>query len=427
MHTQIKRLALGGLAAALVLVPWAGPASGAPAPDPVDTWLERHAERPAALGKIADPAVVVGLGESVHGAHEQATLKHNALRRLVTRHGFRSVAWEEDWTTGRAIDRYLASGHGRAGALVRRMTGQWQSRETVRTLRWLRSFNVDHPNDRVRFVGVEYYYTGRPAYDAVRRYVARVAPRLLPALRADFRVIYPSLADAAAYAEEPRKARYIRHAHHLARLVARIDRPAADPVYALVRRHTQQIVSFHEHYALALEDQDDYRELHAARTLRWWQWHSDDRVVYWAAMPHTAAARHLRIALPGAPDFSYRATGSYLRDWYHRRYLSVTFTMDRGAVGLAPAEVTEQPPAEPGWFEASLAEVSRDRFLVDLRAHAPDPVQAWLAAPITTRGMPWAPGSTVTGGRADRWFDVVVHVQRVTPQHAQASPRSSST
>lgn len=78
-------------------------------------------------------------------------------------------AWEEDWTTAYEIDRYLATGQGDPVSLVGQMTGQWQSRETVELFRRLRAFNA-HCHDPVRFIGVEYYYTGRLAYDAVDAY-----------------------------------------------------------------------------------------------------------------------------------------------------------------------------------------------------------------------------------------------------------------
>jgi len=422
MTNTRARLVATALATALV----AAPASAAPAPadEPVVQWLEGHARGLPALDATVKGATVVGLGESVHGAHEEAVLKLRALKRLVTRRGFRSIAWEDDWTTGRAIDRFVTSGRGRLVKLVGRMTGQWQSRETVRTLRWLRAFNEAHPGDLVRFVGVEYYYTGRPAYNAVKRYVAASAPRLLPSLRADFRKIYPNRANPMVYADqyraEPHKGPFIRHAHHLARLVSKIPHRHGDAAHALAAHHARQILSFHEHYALLPDSQDDYREAHAARNLRWWQRRTGDRVVYWAALPHTAAAPRLRIALPGGPDFRYRATGSHLREWYGDRYVSVAFTFDHGRVGL-PGEVVPQPPAEAGWFEAPLGRVDRGRFLVDLGDPAPPAVRRWLGARLTTRGLPWAPGSTVTGGSPARWFDALVHVQRVTPQRGLAS------
>jgi erythromycin esterase-like protein len=100
----------------------------------VTGWAERHAVPlatvdPAAplddlafLRRSVGRAQVVGLGESVHGAAEEETLKHRLLRFLVERMGFRSVAWEEDWTTGLAIDRYVTTGAGDPDALVHRMS-----------------------------------------------------------------------------------------------------------------------------------------------------------------------------------------------------------------------------------------------------------------------------------------------------------------
>lgn len=103
-------------------------------------------------------------------------MKHRVLRFLVEDRGLRSVAWEEDWTTGVEIDSYIRTGVGDVDAIVREMSPQWQWREVAEVLRWMRDFNARRA-DKVRFVGVEhYYFTRRPAYDAVTAYVARVAP-----------------------------------------------------------------------------------------------------------------------------------------------------------------------------------------------------------------------------------------------------------
>ena len=64
------------------------------------------------LRRAIGDAEIVGLGESTHGAAEEETLKHRTLRLLVERMGFRSVAWEEDWSTGLQIDRYIRTGKG---------------------------------------------------------------------------------------------------------------------------------------------------------------------------------------------------------------------------------------------------------------------------------------------------------------------------
>src|SRR5919107_3248235 len=92
---------------AVVLVTGTATGAGAAAAPPVAGWAQRHAVRlttvdPAAplddlafVRRSVGRAQVVGLGESVHGAAEEETLKHRLLRFLVERMGFRSVAWEE--------------------------------------------------------------------------------------------------------------------------------------------------------------------------------------------------------------------------------------------------------------------------------------------------------------------------------------------
>ena len=62
------------------------------------------------LRRSVHGADVVGLGEAAHGAAELTTLKHRTLRLLVEQLGFRTVAWEEDWTTGVEIDAYIHGG-----------------------------------------------------------------------------------------------------------------------------------------------------------------------------------------------------------------------------------------------------------------------------------------------------------------------------
>ena len=169
-----------------VLVPVVGvvvlagtlPARAEARPDPVTGWVRHHAAPlttvdPAAplgdltpLGRAIGDAEIVGLGESTHGAAEEIALKHRTLRLLVERMGFRSVAWEEDWTTGLQIDNYIRTGKGDLDTLMRQMSPQWQSRQVADVLAWLRDYNTGR-TDKVRFVGVEYYLLGSLAYDAV--------------------------------------------------------------------------------------------------------------------------------------------------------------------------------------------------------------------------------------------------------------------
>jgi erythromycin esterase-like protein len=375
-----------------------------------------------ALRRSIGDAEIVGLGESVHGAAEEERLKHRTLRLLVERMGFRSIAWEEDWTTGRQVDEYVRTGKGDLAVLMARMSPQWQSREVADVLRWLRHYNAGH-SDKVRFVGVEYYLTGPEAYDAVEAHVARTAPKRLPELRRHLPAIRPSTSDMFEYiqwyTELPDKQPYLRHARRVHELVAGLPHRPGDRAHALALHTARQILSFYEHYALPQPPASDslvYRDQHAARNLRWWHDLTGDKIAYWAAAAHTANVSRLRIAVPPDPDWRYPTVGSYLRRWFGQRYLSIGFTFDHGTVSLGPGQTVVLPRPAPGWFERPFGDVGADQFVLDLRTPAPPPVRSWLEAPVRTRGLPdRGPGSHLAGGALADWFDVIVHRQEVTP------------
>ncbi len=373
-----------------------------------------------ALAPSVGDAQIVGLGEAVHGASELLTLKHRTLRFLVEQMGFRSIAWEEDWTTGLEIDRYIRTGEGDLDAIVREMSPQWPTQEVANVLRWLRDYNAGH-SDQVRFFGVEHYFTRLLAYDAVEAYVAGVAPERTEELREHLRVIRPFTADKFEYVQwymaVDGKTPYIRHAHAVLDLVQDVAQSDTGPEGQIAVHHARQIVSFYEHYNLSFDEANMFREARAAENLRWWQELTGDRVVYWAASPHTANAPRLRIVQPEGPEFRFPSAGSHLRRWYGDQYLSIGFTFDHGTVSLGPGATAAMPPPDPEWFEHPLGQVGYEHFALDLRRRAPRPVHRWLHDRITTRGLADSPGGFMTGGTLAQWFDVLVHRQEVSPAH----------
>jgi erythromycin esterase len=409
-----------------------------PRDEPVTRWVSHnataldfvHPTSPLrdlrALRRSIDDAYVVGLGESVHGAAEETTLKHRVLRLLVERMGFRTVAWEEDWTTGLLIDRYIRTGDGDLGELMRHMSDQYQTREVADVLRWLRSYNAEHAH-KVRFVGVEYYYTRPSAYEAVAAHVAESAPHRLAELKRHLDAIRPGTSNMETYVEDYRgltaeiKDRNARHAREVHDLVGSLPHGDGDQAHTLALHHARQIRSFYEFYALEMNEANRHREAHAAANLRWWRGYSgEDKIAYWAASPHTASAPNLRIVLPApAPDMRFASAGFYLRRWYGDGYLSIGFTFDHGAVDLGNGQTADRPKPKPEWFEKPLGDVQAVQFTLDLRGRAPREVRDWLKAPAKTRGLAHAgPTSYVDGGSLKQWFDVIVHRQTVRPAHA---------
>jgi erythromycin esterase-like protein len=410
----------------------AAPAVGAGShPEPVTRWVQHRAapldtvDPSAPLDDMAPlrlsigDAEIVGLGESVHGASEELTLKHRALRVLVEQMGFRSIAWEEDWAVGRDIDAYIRGGEGDLGALVSRMSPQWHSREVADVLRWLRDYNRGR-SDQVGFVGVEYYLTGPTAYDTVEGHVAEAAPARLAELRSDLQTLRPTSPDIFAhiawYQGLEHKEPYIEAAHRVLALVQGLPPAHDDASRELTVQQARQIVWFYEHFSLSAGDALVLRDARAAQNLQWWRAFSGDKIAYWAASPHTANAPELRIADPPAPDMRFPSAGSYLRARYGRQYRSIGFTFDEGTVRLGPDQTTVLSPPALQWFERPLGDVELDQFSLDLRRAGPAPVRRWLEGRVTTRGLPdGGPGAHMAGGSLAQWFDVIVHRQRVTP------------
>ena len=401
-------------------------------PASVAAWVTKHAvpigtvDPTASLADLAPlrrsirDAHIVGLGESVHGASEEETLKHRTLRFLVERMGFRTIAWEEQWTVGVPVDDYIRTGDGDLGTLMSQLGGQWQTKEVADVLRWLRDFNAGR-DDKVSFVGVEYYFTGRLAYEAVESYVARTAPDRLTTLHRYLDPISPTTDNpydhVTWYQGVDDKTPYIHDATQVYNLVASVPHQTGDRDHALALHNARQIVSFFVHYQLSDADGLIYRDVQAARNLRWWREFSGDRIAYWAASPHTANAPRLRMAMPGAADMRFPSAGSYLRGWYGRSYVSIGFTFDSGRVSLEPGVDAVMQPAKPEWFERHLGDVDLAQFAIDLRAaHAPVPVRNWENAPVKTRGLPQGgPDAFMDGGTLAQWFDVIVHRQQVMP------------
>ncbi|MFF3223521.1 erythromycin esterase family protein [Nocardia suismassiliense] len=363
-------------------------------------------------------ALIVGLGESTHGAAEELTLKHRTVRLLVEELGFRSLAFEDQWTTGLQVNEYIRTGTGDLNTIVNQLGGQWQTQEVTDVLRWLRDFNIGRA-DKVQFFGVEYYLTGPSAYDEVDAYVAGTAPEQLAELRDHLRAIRPTtpIDDYVSwYQGVPDKQPYLDHAHRVHDLIAGVPHQPESRAHELALQHARQIVSFYKHYSLPFADSLVYRDSHAAQNLRWWREFTGDKIAYWAASAHTANAPELRIAVPPGPDLRFPSAGSYLRQWYGHQYLSIGFTFDHGAVSLGPDETAAMPPPAADWFEQPFGKVHLDQFVLALRRPAPISVRRWLAAPGKTRGLAHAgPDSHMDGGSLGQWFDMIVHRQEISP------------
>ncbi|WP_129788129.1 erythromycin esterase family protein [Promicromonospora panici] len=369
------------------------------------------------LARAVDGAQIVGLGEASHGLAEVTTLKHRTVRYLVERLGFRSIAWEDDWSLGTQIDDYIQGRRDDRDALIGQMSTAWRTQEVAAVIDWLRDYNETH-DKKVRFLGVEYFATRPFVYDDIEAYVAEAAPHQLEQAREHLEAIKPTTDDMGAYVDWFRydvddKEPYVRHAERLYDLVEAIEHDPKDDAYVLAEHGARQIRSFYTAFTVA--NYFAFRDARAAENLRWWQENQGGRTIYWAASAHTADVPELTISFPPQGQVTFASAGSFLRSWYGDRYVSVGFTFDHGAMNAGGESVELLPPPE-AWFEHPLGCVGKEQFLYDVRRRATPAVREWLGRPLVTRGDPESgPESTMSGGTPGQWFDVIVHRQVVSP------------
>ena len=126
-------------------------------------WLRRQdAPLPASVATanqfapfdaLAAEARVIGLGEATHGSREFNDFRLAAIRRLVTRHGYRLVALEDSGSRWRALEPYVS---GEAAEPAAPLEWGWIGRRGRRALLdWARAWNLAHPRDRVHVIGVD--------------------------------------------------------------------------------------------------------------------------------------------------------------------------------------------------------------------------------------------------------------------------------
>lgn len=134
--------------------------------------IDRHATDAdlASLAEVIGDAQIVGLGESLHMCGGYLEAKARIVRWLVEHQGFRLVTIESPWAWSLGAQRYVASGEGSANSAMRSYFSAFWDSESRQMMAWLRQWNVDHPDDRVEFVGFD-------IQDAPRQLIAELAER----------------------------------------------------------------------------------------------------------------------------------------------------------------------------------------------------------------------------------------------------------
>ncbi|MBC9912906.1 erythromycin esterase family protein [Chitinophaga varians] len=134
------------------------------------------------LKLLVGNARIVALGECTHGSSEVFRMKHRLLEFLVTEMGFRIFAIEANLPETNIMNDYVLHGKGSAEKGLDAMYfWTWNTKEVLEMAKWMRTYNIAHPDKMVQFVGFDMQFT-RGACDNLSQFATQYAPELKPVM-----------------------------------------------------------------------------------------------------------------------------------------------------------------------------------------------------------------------------------------------------
>ncbi|MDX3382563.1 erythromycin esterase family protein [Streptomyces niveiscabiei] len=445
IRTHLTTPATAATLLTLTLALTATPATATPAPTPAPVLTAlNHSAHPLRtpepggdtrdlrpLDQAIGDAEVVGLGEATHGSHDFFALKARVFRHLVEEQGFRTFALETPWSTGRRLDAYVVHGKGTPEQIFKeefqRDYRWWNNTDYLALVKWMRTYNIHHPHDPVRFLGDDIAWTGPEVYDEVERYVAEHRPELSARLAELYAGLRPTR-QTGAYIEEylatPYEVREER-AERTAQALKLIKEKPSGAGYAMAVQNATAIDRTAGQYAFEFERGRPqiaagmrYRDEAMAANVAWWAAHTGTKVLLSAHDDHIGY-------VPVDPDSYPKMQGAFLRDRLGDGYVSVGVTFGHGSFMATDAAETAVRrwtvgPPEPGSNEATLDRVRYRNYVLDLRT-VRAPAREWLRTARPTRRIGTAyPGEGPSDVALARAHDVLIHLHRVTAARLRA-------
>jgi len=401
------------------------------------------------LKQIVGEARVVGLGESIHRAHEFHRVRHRLLEFLVAEMGFTAFAMETGFAEAVKINDYVL---GRIEEPER-----WQhdwftwgfgyEEELLALVRWMRRYNQDprHPR-KLRFYGIDVavgYSSPFAALEGALLYLDRVDPGyatfarrqgILPLvekflgsggsdkargvslnkykkLPAGERDAYTAAVADLVSRFETKRIEYIEQSSEDEYEWALRYAVAATQLDAAYRAAAAQGEVAQEPRSGLHRAVDAVRDRAMADNLLWALQREDSggRIVLWAHNSHLMKAMD--------PEQGPRL-GLFLDSMLGRDYVNIGFTFYQGAPsGWASYQTGISEPASDGTLDGELARVGLPMFVLDLCAvPAEGPVHQWLNQVWKMRSemREWV----LELNPLQAW-DALFYVQRISPARGE--------
>jgi erythromycin esterase-like protein len=127
------------------------------------------------LRSLIGNATVAAFGESYHTSGGFYRMKHRIFRFLVGQMGFRAFAIESKWEGAGLAATYVQGGGGTAQQAISQHINVWQGTEYADLVRWIRDWNISHPNaaDKVVLFGFDIQQASQDG-QGLRTFLSRI-------------------------------------------------------------------------------------------------------------------------------------------------------------------------------------------------------------------------------------------------------------
>lgn len=395
------------------------------------------------LDRVIGDARIVALGEEGHGVHESFSMKRRILEYLVARKGFTVVAMEADWPDVEAVNRYLQTGDGDLAACLKALSprhgaqheaGESSSvRDTVDfwsrplqeeadTIRWLRTYNLQHTDHPILFNGFD-MQSPEAAAKQLLDYLAGTDKAAARAATALYRYLVTEPLHAAQ--PDPDQAEFLAGADSLVKYLERKKSTFVTATTEAAYRHAHQCAVILQQALMMRVSLPTYAAQHGRSMADNIQWlteevYPDRKIVLWSNNAHIADT-------PLDGGFSM---GHWLRRIFATDLITLGFGFDSGRILTLkdphnPASDTPTvqavPPAAIGTAESLFRQANAPLYLLDFRSLPPQsPLASWLSeeqlfrsiAPSYTPRNPKASFSVMKIGKT---FDGLIFLRTVHP------------
>lgn len=379
------------------------------------------------LDDLVSRVRVLGIGEATHGSREFGDLRISLIRYLVERHDYRVIAVEGSAVRLGLLEPYIDGEVDRGPEVTRLIESGWIGRRPQRELiEWLRSWNTQHPKDRVSLVGVD-GQDNAAARNSLREFLAKAYGEQL---LTRWTTIEPDLTEGDAQATvfgdsdtDPATRQLLVEIVGMLELDAPLLRARfGAAAYESARRSSHlllQVVDFNSNGQSAISHfRDWYMAVNVLGALE--ERDPQTRAVFWA---HNAHVVH-------PPGATRTRSGSLLRDVLGCSYGALAVTFGEGAfVAQIPNDeedrlaVSELPHSPEESVDGVLSQIQSDSALVTWPCKVElTELPEWLRQPHPMHwvGALWKPGTPSSEAFRPfslvQDFDGIVYLRHVTAE-----------